>query len=65
MNILLPISAQQIRRCITLFSASSLLMIALSSALEARDRDPLIGPYPYDFPERANPQTSLLPRFIE
>ncbi|WP_442487404.1 hypothetical protein [Halomonas litopenaei] len=36
---------------------------ALLSAIgpaEARDRDPLVGPYPYDFPARASIQGSLI-----
>lgn len=53
------LSARQLIRCMPL-SAGLLLFIALPHSLEARDRDPLIGPYPYDFPERANTQSSLL-----
>lgn len=46
--------------CIVSIGASLCLAIAMTSTLEARERDPLIGPYPYDFPERANTQSSLL-----
>ncbi|MFP3342269.1 hypothetical protein R0J87_07110 [Halomonas sp. SIMBA_159] len=59
MNVL-TVNAQQAIQCVTAVSASLLLAIALTSSVEARDRDPLIGPYPYDFPERANTQSSLL-----
>lgn len=52
--------AQQVVQCVTAVSASLLLALALTSPVEARDRDPLIGPYPYDYPERANTQSSLL-----
>lgn len=53
------LSARQVIRGMPL-SAGLLLFIALPHSLEARDRDPLIGPYPYDYPERANTQSSLL-----
>lgn len=59
MNVL-TVNAQQAIQCVTSVSASLLLVMALTSPVEARDRDPLIGPYPYDFPERANTQSSLL-----
>lgn len=59
MNVL-TVNAQQAIQCVTAVSASLLLAMALISPVEARDRDPLIGPYPYDFPERANTQSSLL-----
>ncbi|UYO73116.1 hypothetical protein M0220_09395 [Halomonas qinghailakensis] len=43
-----------------MLSAGLMLLLAFGHSLEARDRDPLIGPYPYDFPERANTQSSLI-----
>lgn len=43
-----------------MLSAGLMLILAFGHSLEARDRDPLIGPYPYDFPERANTQNSLI-----
>ncbi|WP_193092077.1 hypothetical protein [Halomonas colorata] len=46
---------------------ASWMAVALGAALlsaggpaEARDRDPLVGPYPYDFPTRASIQGSLI-----
>lgn len=36
------------------------LLASLMPAAEARERDSLAGPYPYDFPSRASTQGSLL-----
>lgn len=35
-------------------------LLTTSLQVEARERDPLVGPYPYDFPARASIQGSLI-----
>lgn len=44
----------------TALGAGLLLLTITSFMAEARDKDPLMGPFPYDYPERANIQSSLL-----
>lgn len=51
---------RHIRRVAWLACCTLAAGLVVSNTVDARDRDPLVGPYPYDFPARASLQGSLI-----
>ncbi|MDP3534434.1 MAG: hypothetical protein Q8S08_03480 [Halomonas sp.] len=60
MHVCQLIPVQKKARTTAILGTGLLIVMACSTPLDARERDPLMGPFPYDYPDRANVQSSLL-----